>query len=286
MSPNTPPLDETNFPTPKTMSPFGQARAQMHQEAKASPAARSTTPEPFVGDLEPFLVYSRIDILANLKVLIDQQVRVTVYFNQNSDFIVTQILSINPEFEELIFDMSVDHRMNESLLAASGLTVVAFVDHIKVQFALNRAEVTQLEGYPAFRARTPRSILRLQRRTAFRASTQIVNSPYVLLPPVPDRHGKTDTTHLRVVDISATGLAFVAPVGHPVLTVGMKLQQCQLQMAVDDAFDVDVEIRHVSVYKDGFGRDMCRAGCSLMRMPGAAAMSIQRYVNKRAVGAR
>ncbi|MCY7388647.1 MAG: flagellar brake protein [Burkholderiales bacterium] len=244
------------------------------------------TPELFVGDQEPFLVYSRIDIVANLRVLIDQQVRATVYFNQNEDFIVTRILSMNPEFEELIFDMAMEHRTNEKLLASSGLTVVAFVNHIKVQFSLNRAEVTQWEDSPAFRARTPRSILRLQRRTAFRASTQIANSPYVLLSAAPDKNGRLDTNHLRVVDISATGFAVVAPFGHPVLTIGMKLQQCQLQMAADDAFDVDVEIRHVSVYKDGFGRDMCRAGCSLMRVSGAAEMSIQRYVNRRAVGAK
>jgi|GEM_PF-708117 len=280
------PLDGTDSAVAKTANPFGQARAQMQPEAKPAHIVRSMTPEPFVGDLEPFLVYSRIDILANIRVLIDQQVRTTVYFNHNDDFIVTRILSMNPEFEELIFDMAVEHRTNEKLMASSGLTVVALVNHIKVQFSLNRAEVTQWNDSPAFRARTPRSILRLQRRAAFRAATQITNSPYVLLPPTLASNGKLDTTHLRVIDISATGFAVVAPVGHPVLAVGMKLQQCQLQMAADDAFDVDVEVRHLSVYKDGFGRDMCRAGCSLMRMSGAAEMSVQRYVNKRAVAAR
>ena len=243
-------------------------------------------PEPLAGDLEPFFVYSRIDILANLRVLIDLQVRATIYFDRDNDFIITRILSMNPEFEELIFDMATDHQMNGKLVASTELTVVAFVDHIKVQFSLNRAEVTQWQGSLAFRARTPRSILRLQRRTAFRASTQIANSPYVLLPATLDKNGTVDTIHRRVVDISATGLAFVAPVGHPVLTVGMKLQQCYLQMATDVAFDIDVEIRHISVYKDGFGRDMWRAGCNLLRMSGEAEMAIQRYVNKSTVGAK
>jgi len=286
MSHNARPLDATSCATPKAVSPFGQARAQMHPPAAPAHTARLTMPEPFAGDLEPYVVYSRIDILANLRMLIDQQVRATVYFDRNDDFILTRILSMNPEFEELIFDMAAEHRINQKLLASSDLTVVAFVDHIKLQFSLNRAEVTQWQGAPAFRARTPRSILRLQRRTAFRAKTQISNSPYVLLPAALDKNGTADTTHQRVVDISATGLAFVAPVGHPVLMVGMKLQQCQLQMAADDAFNVDLEIRHILVYKDGFGRDMCRAGCNLLHMSGEAEMAIQRYVNKRAVRAR
>ncbi len=139
------PLVATNSTTPETVSPFGQARAQMPQEARPAQTARSSTPEPFVGDVEPFLVFSRIDILANIRVLINQRVRATVYFDQNEDFLVTRILSMNPEFEELIFDMAMEQRTNEKLLASSGLTVVAFVDSIKVQFSLQSRRSGLLE---------------------------------------------------------------------------------------------------------------------------------------------
>lgn len=251
----------------------------------ASPtSATSLLPEAFVGELEPFLVHSQIEILANLRVLIDQKVLAAVYYDHESSFILTRFLNINPEFEELVFDLGPEHRANEKLLASEGLTVVAFVDHIKVQFSVKRAELTQFENAPAFRVRAPRSILRLQRRAAFRARTQSSPSPYILLPPTPDKFGKSDTARIKIVDISANGFALVAPLGRPVLTSGMQLPRCLLELEATTSFDVDVEIRHVAVTKDGFGREMCRAGCYLLNISSTTEMVIQRYVNRIGVG--
>ncbi len=248
--------------------------------------AAASLPEPMVADLEPYQVYSRVEILANMRVLIDQHILATVYFDRGEKFFVTRFLSVNPEFEELIFDLGSDSRVNEQLRSADGLTVVAFLDHIKVQFAADRAELTQFEDAPAFRMRMPRSILRLQRRNAFRARTPLAKSPMAMLPPVPDREGKSDTTRVRITDISATGLAFVTPVGKPVLSAGMRLLGCQLEFSENEKIDADMEVRHVSIYKDGFGREMCRAGCMFLRLSGAAQMTIQRYVNQLAVSER
>lgn len=240
----------------------------------------SSLPEVFVGALEPYLVYSRIDILASLKLLIDGHVLTTVYFNNGESFMLTRFLGVNPEFEELIFDLAPDRQTNERLLASDGLTVVAFLDHIKVQFSVSRAELTQFQGSPSFRVRTPRSILRLQRRAAFRAHTQIVHSPYVILSPSPN------AARLRIADISATGCAFVTQVRQPTPAAGTLMLGCQLELEVNASFDADIEIRHVSVFLDGFRREMYRAGCRLINLSGDARLAIQRYVNKLAVGGR
>jgi flagellar brake protein len=254
------------------------------EAAQLAPAV--TLPEPAAVDLEPFQVYSRVDILANMRVLIDQHILATVYFNQGTKFFVTRFLAVNPEFEELIFDLASDYRINEQMKVASNFTVVAFLDHIKVQFSAERAELTQFENAPAYRMRMPRSILRLQRRNAFRARTPLAKSPMALLPAALDRDGKSDTTRVRITDISATGLAFVTPLGRPVLSAGMRLPGCELELSENEKIDADMEVRHVSIYRDGFGREMCRAGCMLLRLSGSAQMSIQRYVNQLAVSER
>lgn len=133
------------------------------------PAANCTLPELYVDELEPYQEYSRIEILANLRVLIDRHVLTTVYFDQGASFIITRILGFTADFEELIFDLSPDAKTNEKLQESSDLTMVAFFNHIKVQFTVNRAVLTQFENAPALRVGLPRSLLRLQRRTAFRA---------------------------------------------------------------------------------------------------------------------
>jgi c-di-GMP-binding flagellar brake protein YcgR len=258
-------------------------RNSIQDLAKARLDPVSPVEEPSLVDLEQYQVYSRVEILATMRVLIDQHVLATVYFNHGEKFFVTCFLAVNPEFEELVFDLGSDYRVNEQLKSAQDLTVVAFLDHIKVQFSADRAELTQFDGSAAFRMRMPRSIMRLQRRNAFRARTSLSRSPMALLPSAPDSDGKVDTTRVRIVDISATGIAFVTPLGRPVLSAGMRLLGCQLELGENEKFDVDMEVRRMAIHKDGFGREVCRAGCELLRLSNTAQMSIQRYVNQQGV---
>jgi flagellar brake protein len=258
-------------------------RMSQPRDGSARRPATSLLPEAFAGALESCQVHSPIEILANLRVLIDERVMAAVYFDQDTKFILTRFLNINPQFEELIFDLGPDPRVNEKLGASTELTVVALVEHIKIQFSVGRAELTQFEGAPALRVRAPRSILRLQRRAAFRARTQTSSSPYLLLPPAPDDFGDAEPARVKVADISATGCAVVAPAGKPALKPGLLLLRCLLELEAHASFAVDIEIRHVSIFKDGTGREMCRAGCHLQNLSGAMEMLIQRYVNQMGV---
>lgn len=250
------------------------------------PAATSSLPEPFLSEHEPFLVYSRIEIEANLRALIDDRVLATVYFSEGASFIVTRFLDINPDLDELIFDQAPDVSTNRRMQASGGFIVVAFLDHVKVQFTVSHAELTQFQGAPAFRVRTPASILRLQRRTAFRAHTKLTPSPYLVLSSALDKSGTPNAGRLRIADISATGFAFVAPKGRPELTAGMFQRGSVIELSANESFVADVEIRHVAIFKDAFGREICRAGCRLLQLTGSAEMAVQRYVNKLAVARR
>ncbi len=252
----------------------------------AGQSAAASQPETGIADLEPYQVYSRVEILANMRALIDQRIPVTLHFDLGEKFFVTRLLAVNPEFEELIFDLGPDNRLNELLKIAEGLTAVGFLEHIKVQFSADRAEPTQFANAPAFRMRMPRSILRLQRRNAFRARTPLAKSPMAMLPLLPDREGKQDTSRARITDISATGLAFVTPLGKPVLSAGMRLLGCRLELNEHEMIDADMEVRHVSIYRDGAGHEMCRAGCMFLPVSVAAQTVIQRYVDQLAMNER
>lgn len=257
--------------------------ASLQSSAVARVPASYALPETFVEDMEPYGVYARIEILAKMRMLIEQHALATIYFNQGNRFLVSRILSIDPVLETLILDAAPDHQTNEALRTAGDLTVVSFFNHVKVQFTVNRVEPSMFQGAAALSVRMPQSILWLQRRTAFRVRTSGVNCPGVLLSPTPDYCGGTDMERLRIADISATGFAFVAPLGRPILTAGMQLPRCRIELIVNGAFDVDIEIRHVSFFKDGFGRGMCRAGCRLLKISNVAEMAIERYVHQIAI---
>jgi c-di-GMP-binding flagellar brake protein YcgR len=241
---------------------------------------------PFIDHLEPYLLYSQTEIVANLRVLIDHHAPATIYFNRGGCAVASCILDINPEFDELLLERGPDREGIEKLEAAHELTVVSSVNHIKVQFTVGRGETTVHQGAPAYRVRMPQSILRLQRRTAFRAPTPLANPPDVLLPPTPDESGESNSARLRITDISATGFAFVAPKGRPILKAGMRLEGCLIRLVASESIKVDIEIRHLSVFKDEYGREVCQAGCHLLRLSCTAEMALERYVHRLAVARR
>ncbi|MCU0940427.1 MAG: flagellar brake protein, partial [Burkholderiaceae bacterium] len=118
-------------------------------------------PEPDSPDLAPYTVYSRVEIVALLQSIGRPGTLTTVYFDQQASFAVIALLAVNPEFEEVVFDNASDELAQRRLLGAESLTFVAFVDHIKIQFAARKAEPTMFEGRPAFRVRLPEQLLRL-----------------------------------------------------------------------------------------------------------------------------
>jgi c-di-GMP-binding flagellar brake protein YcgR len=248
--------------------------------------ADSAFSEPFVDDLERYVLYARTEILANLRILVDHHAVATIYFNRGADALVSRIVGINPKFDEMHLERAPDHQTGEKMQAAHDLTVVSNFNDIKVQFTVGRAGLTLYRGTPAYRVRLPQSILRLQRRTAFRAPTPLENSPDVLLPPIPDDSGETSAARLRITDISATGFSFVAPTGRPILRTGMQLPGCLIRLVANESFSVDIEIRRVSVFDDGFGQEVCQAGCHLLRLSCTAEMAIQRYVYRLDVARR
>ncbi len=235
--------------------------------------------------LEPYLVYSRIEMLAILRGLSDAHVLATVYFGDGREFLISRILGVNAESDSIIFDVAPDDAITRRLLASSELTFVSFYNHVKVQFSVNQAELAQFEGGPALRVKAPRCVLRLQRREAYRVKTPVANSPSVLLTPAGEGTGSPPASY-RIADISATGFAFVFQSGHLQLEQGATIGPCRFELTSADAFEADIEVRRVTTFKDGFGRDMHRAGCRFSQIPGTAEMAIQCYVNRLAVSAR
>lgn len=240
-------------------------------------------PEPDSPALEPFMVYARVEIVAMLRQLLEQGTLVTAYGHPsaggaaggaNDGFAVTALLSVNPEFEEVVFDNASDPRAQRRLLAAERLTFVAFVQQVKVQFSTHRAEATLFEGKPAFRVRMPESLLRLQRREAFRVRTPLARPAHCLVPYTEDGR---QYEKLRLLDISVSGMALLTYPEKFDLTAGTTVEGCYLDLPGVGSVGVAVRIRHVdAVPRDERAR---RVGCEFVRLAPQARLALQRYVN-------
>lgn len=232
-------------------------------------------PIPQGTDLSPYELHSRFEIVAILKQVADSHALVTLYFNEGRDFIVSSLLSVNPDFEELVIDFGADATANARLLEAHRVQCVTFLENIRVQFTTARAQQTVFQGRPAFRIRLPDSVLRLQRRNAYRAKVPLANPPVCHVPH--PRNPKT-TLKLRLLDLSVGGLAVMAAPVDFDPEVGAVIQNCRISLPDFDEFEAHLEVRNVTVMAENAGNQLKRYGCQFVELPGSTTALIQRYI--------
>lgn len=233
-------------------------------------------PEEDTPDNEPYQTYSRREIISILENIIERAALVTLYFNQGEEHIVTTLLNVNPEFEELVFDGAVRTDLGERLLQSRRLTFVTFVDHIKIQFHCQSAQPTTFEGKPALRIRVPDSVLRLQRRDAFRVNTPKAGPVYCeIATPA------TGVTRFMVSDLSVGGIGVIAGLMPTEFKPGSVFENCKVELPGYGSFTATLQIRHGSGYaKDGRGNPRQHYGCQFLNLGGPVVNQIQRYINQ------
>jgi len=241
----------------------------------------SAQPSPAAGpdalDLERYQVYSRFEIVSLLRAVADARIPVTVYFNQGSEFIVSNVLGVNPDFEELILDLGADEAANRRLLETGSVTVVAFLERIKLQFQAQHVEQTVHEALPALRIRLPEALLRLQRRDYYRVRTPLARPPTANLP---DASAPGKRLNLRVADLSCGGVSLVAGESDPPLAPGTILRGCRFVLPEIGEFTTALEVRSAAKYEEGVRKNLRRYGCRFAGLPPAMTNALQRYITK------
>ena len=186
---------------------------------------------PPVTELDRYSVVSRFERIAILRGLIEKRAMVTLSFGDESRFVLTTLLAINPEYEELVFETpraSGNGAAAPDPLAADIVETTgdSELDSVKVRFLSGRAERTTWQGQAAFRLRLPERMWRLQRREGFRIDGPVAY-PVVCRCLLPDAIAHT---HLRVTDISIGGvsLAIEAPLRLP--QAGEQIRECHIEL--------------------------------------------------------
>lgn len=236
---------------------------------------RAAFPEVSADDLDRFQIHSRIEIVAVLRALIERRAQLTVRFSQGEEFMLSTLVAVNPDFEELVFDCSGDPGANARLLRSARLHFVSALEQVRVQFSAQQAESTVYDGLPAFRVRIPEALLRLQRRDYFRIAPPLTRP---LSVRVADPREPARSVELRILDISAGGIAVAVETGGLPLEVGVQLEQCTIQLPEAGAVSFRAEVRNVAPMGAPGGAQ--RYGLCYLDLPGAVAARIQRYILK------
>jgi c-di-GMP-binding flagellar brake protein YcgR len=234
-------------------------------------------PETEHPGLEQFQLYSRVEILALLREIAERRILVTIYFRGGERFVLTTVLGVNPEFEEIVFDASADPRDTEELLRSGTLVMVAFLDEVKVQFRAGRAERCTHEDGVALRVRVPDSVLRLQRREFYRVATPMTRPLVVTVPPT---EPSAAPLRLRVADLSCGGVGVVGESPLLGLEPGAVLRHCRLELPGVGVIDASLEVRHIAQPRGGAAATQTRWGMRFVNLAPGSLTLLQRYINK------
>ena len=214
-----------------------------------------------------------------LQSLIDHKALITAYFNAGNDFLMTSVLEILEDDDEIVLDLSNNPEMNQRALSADHIICVSLLDKIKIQFVLEGVKPTQFENRAAFLADIPQSVLRLQRRESYRLTLPVLQ-PLNGIAQLQTNDDKVASIGMHIVDISGGGVGIVSRSNEVELAVGMLLENCRIELTGVGTLTVTLVVRSVFELVLKTGARQKRAGCEFLNISGQQDNLLQRYIIK------
>jgi c-di-GMP-binding flagellar brake protein YcgR len=212
----------------------------------------------------------RARLLAELASTGDQ---IAIYENADAQpCLESRLLAYDPACDSLEFEILPKQSHSAGFSAGSQAVAVAVMAQVKLQFDIGPLKI-DVEA-KKFRIKAPSSVVRLQRRDAFR-----------VLPPreagaqLYVREAIADSNEWRtpVLDLSATGLSFRWSQSTPPKR-GEILQSCRLELAGVPAIACQLLVINTTA-EEPLERGIARIGSEFTGLDSSAARAIQIYVN-------
>lgn len=234
-------------------------------------AAQAHLPEVVEEDFARYAVHDRLEIVSMLRKLAARRQQLTVSWG-GTEFALTVLLAVNPDFEEIVFDCGRDPQANRAILAAGHITLSANMDGVRVQFMALHADPTVFEGLPALRMRLPDLVLRVQRRESFRVPANLTCQLAI------DNLDAVRILELRVADMSLGGLALVSDKSYIQLDGGQLLESCHLDLGALGPLAVALEVRNLAEIATRKGLNHLRIGCQFVNLSRSTESLISRFI--------
>jgi hypothetical protein len=225
--------------------------------------SRAAAPSPS----DPFAVSDAAERVRLLRRLLAEDAMVVLHLPGDEDTaVVSRLLSLDVAAGRIELAFVTDERRRAAFRDAGRALARAALDGVGLRFELD-ATRTDVEGRLA--ASLPRRLARLQRREAYRVAPPVTAQPRLF---VPVEGGEREA---RILDVSATGLAFEWPSPDVAPAVGAWLAGCRLELPATLPIRCALAIRSVEPRPGA----PVRLGGELDGLDPAAARAVQIYVN-------
>jgi len=236
----------------------------------------STAPSPHEATEQDdrFLLTNARQIRQLLQSLINQRSQVSAHPGGRDHAFSTALLELDEH--ALLLDLSVNEANNRLAEQAEYLLCFAQLDKVRLRFRITGLERVHSGGVSGLRAALPDALYYLQRREHFRLETPITESPMCILR-LDDASPPAELV-LRVIDISAGGVAVALVPGQPLPQNQQSYPRCVLQLPDADAIPLTLQVCNTHVHKLANGQETLRVGLRFADLPRGADAAIQRYI--------
>jgi c-di-GMP-binding flagellar brake protein YcgR len=227
-------------------------------------------------EFRQYAITERVEVIALLERMAATRTKASIYFNAPPGSMMSMVFAVDAQAGTFLFDCDSDPRRTEAAIASPALGWRSSLDGITLEFTTARAHRLLHGGQPALMAQIPETILRLQRRNAFRAEVPLAPPLYIML----DESGAgAQEKQAQVIDISALGMCLLVDVRVLPLVGGMRILRARLDLPDFGAVLCGLEVRYILSAGSRHPEYMRRCGTRFVDLGTSEELLIARYIN-------
>ena len=223
-------------------------------------------------------VHSRREIVALLRQLAEKNVLIRMLIKGESDVCVTTVLAVDEDSDTIFLDRSIDRAQNERIVGAARVKFETSLDKIRILFAAEGLADATWRGDGALRTAIPPTLIRMQRREAYRMPTPVTNPVRTLIPLPLDAGGGAGVFPLH--DISVGGIALLDNKLQLSTVVGRVITGCRIELPEIGPIATSLEIRNSLDLTLLNNKTSRRIGYQFSDMSRSGLAAVQRYITK------
>lgn len=205
---------------------------------------------------------------------------VTAYIDQGHLFFLTAIVAVDTENRLISIDPPQAEALRLASLSARQITLVANLDHVKMQLRLPALRETLIDDRKSLSASIPDTLLRLQRREFFRLEPPITQ-PIHCGVAIENDQDAVKTLDLKASDISGGGICVNAPTEMANdFKPNTLFRNCRLDIPGEGVLLVNLRVRKSVEFSAHNGQHQLRVGCEFVSLPGTRLAMIERYITR------
>ena len=220
-----------------------------------------------------YLLSNKTEIRALLNHLQKKHNHVTGHLDNSNDIFSTCILAV--EKNHMIMDGVSDEALSKRILECSQLLFSSFHAGVPVRFISSLIATCPFDGSIAFTIPMPAEVLWRQRREFFRVPVPMSK------PALCEMDLKTgEITRNPLSDISVGGLGLMVSESPTLLSRGLVVGGCQIELPGFGSLKSDIQVCNESLLELRNGHAVKRYGCQFVNLQPRDQTLLQRYVIK------